>query len=539
MCRILMLMLLPFMWTVPAWAAEVEASGEPVRVLVRGGHFLGINGLMFGPDGLLWLASALSPAVAAVDSRTGMVITEYRGSEGVADPDDLAFGPDGSLYWTNILTGTVVRRSPDGLVTVISEARPGVNPITFADDGRLFVSRCFLGVELYEMDPRGESPERVITDRLGPGCGLNGMDWGPDGFLYGPRWFNGEVVRVDVDTGEFETVAAEFGVPAAVKFDSKGRLFVLDSLRGEVVRINLQDGSRSVAGKVTPSSADNLAIDGQDRVFVSSFGDGWIVEITEDGTPRTVVPGGQVNIPGGLAWVETPAGPRLFVADFFALRAIDPVSGKVRTIARDIAGVSDLGSVFTVSADGANVLISNWFEKAVRIWNPETNELITRLDGFQKPVDAVPFEGQILVSDAGSGSVLRVGPDRGADRVSVATGLKQSAGLAVSAKDAFVCDFAAGSVLQIIDRGEILATPMVVADSLQGPEGLAASEEALYVVESDGGRLTRIDRKSGEQTTLMPDLDTSELTFDGVALGSDSRLYVTGGGANTIYVLDL
>jgi len=33
---------------------------------------------------------------------------------------------------------------------------------------------------LYILDPDGIEEPRLISDQLGPGCGLNGMDWGPD-----------------------------------------------------------------------------------------------------------------------------------------------------------------------------------------------------------------------------------------------------------------------------------------------------------------------------------------------------------------------
>ena len=39
------------------------------------------------------------------------------------------------------------------------------------------------------------------------------MDWGPDGRLYGPRWFTNEVVSVDVDTGNIRKEASGFNVP--------------------------------------------------------------------------------------------------------------------------------------------------------------------------------------------------------------------------------------------------------------------------------------------------------------------------------------
>ena len=99
---------------------------------------------------------------------------------------------------------------------------------------------------------------------------MNGMDWGPDGKLYGPRWFHGEVARIDVDSGDLETVATGFGIPAAVKFDSEGRLHVLDTQVGEVVRVDIVTGEKEVVGR--PGVAkDNLAFNADDRLFVSSF----------------------------------------------------------------------------------------------------------------------------------------------------------------------------------------------------------------------------------------------------------------------------
>src|SRR6185436_12278523 len=107
-------------------------------------------------------------------------------------------------------------------------------------------------------------------------------------------------------------------------------LHVLDSQRGEIVRVDLKAGTREVVGKVPPSSADNLAFDKSDRLFVSSFGDGFIVEVLDPEHTRTVLAGG-VNTPGGLALaVGGGAGAPavLYVADFFALRGLDPASGK-------------------------------------------------------------------------------------------------------------------------------------------------------------------------------------------------------------------
>ncbi len=174
--------------------------------------------------------------------------------------------------------------------------------------------------------PPAEMADKGTVTVLATGSqfrGTNGILFGPDGYLYGPRWFRGEVVRVDVDTGVVESVADGFGTPAAVKFDSQGRLHVLDTLAGEIVRI----------------------------------GDGFIIEVLDAEHNRTVSAGG-LNMPGGLALDTTTGRERLWVADFFALRALDPQTGAEIDVERDVIGVSELGSSMTVSLYGNNLILT-------------------------------------------------------------------------------------------------------------------------------------------------------------------------------------
>jgi len=62
---------------------------------------------------------------------------------------------------------------------------------------------------------------------------LNGFGFGPDGFLYGPLFFQHKVVKIDVDADPptIETVAEGFRVPSGVDFDSQGRMIVTDFAR--------------------------------------------------------------------------------------------------------------------------------------------------------------------------------------------------------------------------------------------------------------------------------------------------------------------
>ena len=515
----------------------VEQTTPSVTVLAQGGPLHGTNGILFGPDGNLYIASVVSSAILAIDPESGAVVGRWGPGEGVNGPDDLAFGPDGSLYWTDIAGGEVGRRTPDGATSIVGAPGPGANPITFSDDGRLFVSQCFLGDQLFEIDPSGVEELRLIRDDLGPGCGLNGMDWGPDGKLYGPRWFRGEVARVDVDSGMMETVATGFRIPAAVKFDSRGRLHVLDTQAGEVVRLDLESGGRVVVGR-PGTGLDNLALDRNDRIFVSSFMDGSIVEVTGAETIRQVLPS-HVNSPGGVAYT---AEGRLFLADGGALRELDPSTGE--SIHAAGALVTDVGQAMSVHPRGEHLVLSS--PTVVTVWDPDGDRVVARVEGFNEAVDALAYGDDILVSEYGSGSVLRLDPDAPDSRTAVASGIAEPAGLAVHGGDVYLAD-RSGTVLQILDDGETLSPPRPVAIGLSAPEGIAAADDgSLYVVEVEGGRVTRVDAESGAATAVADGLalsgperralggTTSVGELAGIAVG-DGVLFVSAYRDNRVY----
>ena len=519
----------------------VEAGTEGVRTIGESASFRGINGILFGPDGDLYLTSVVTPAVARINPESGEILESWGLDDGAQSPDDLAFGPDGSVYWTDISHGDVTMRTPSGETRVIASPGIGVNPITFSDDGRLFVSQCFMDTNLFELDPAGEQAPRLIRDDLGPGCGLNGMDWGSaDDRLYGPRWFRGEVVRVDVDSGEMETVASGFGVPAAVKFNSQGVLHVLDSLRGEVVRIG-EDGGKVIVARIQPG-LDNLAFDASDRLYVSSFADGFIVEVLSFDEYRIVLNGG-LNMPGGLALIGSGDAARLMVADFFALRRLDPATGDESGVVRDVIGFSDIGTSMSVhAADEGRLVLSSWFDNTVRLWNPSTGTLVQAFGDLAAPIDAIQFEGNIVVSQWGAGDVVSFSPDNPEEKQVLAEGLSGPAGLTVANGVLYVADNLAGTLLRIGDSG---AEP--VAESLDQPEGLAAANGSIYVVEAGAGRVVAIDPASGESTTVTEDLELhvppggafpNTMLFNGIATDGGTA-WVAGDAANTVYVIDL
>ena len=521
-----------------------ETAPWTVTVLAQGSPLHATNGMYFGPDGRLYVVSASSATVAAVDKESGEVLERWGPELGVRGPDDITFGADGSAYWTEFSFGDVARRTPDGTISVIASPGRGVNPITFSDDGRLFVSRCALGHELFEIDPEGGGEPRLITDQLGPGCGLNGMDWGPDGRLYGPRPAGREAVRVDVDRGRFETVAADFRAPVALKFDSQHRLHVLDSGTGEVFRVDIETGDKELVGQTAPS-ADNLAFDADDRLFVSSYAHSFILEVLGPEENRTVMAGGP-SFPGGLAWLPGSGGAgRLFLADRRALRELDPRTGE--ELHNVVGNNTDVGEAMSAYPYGGQLLLGG--ATTVSIWDPVGDRLVQRFEGFEETSDVLALGDDIIVSEYETGSVLRFNPAAPDDRAVLASGLDKPAGLAAHGDDLFVAD-RSGSLLQVLNDGERLDPPRVVADGLAGPEGIAAGEDgALYVVEQEAGRVTQVDPETGAATPIAEGLrlDSLEQKSIGVttAVGflsdvtvGDGSLYVSSYAENRVYRID-
>jgi sugar lactone lactonase YvrE len=512
-----------------------------VQVLAKGSPIHGANGIVFDRRDRLHIASVLGNEIVVMDPKTGKIAQRLGRDKGVYTPDDIAFGPDGSLYWTSFFSGTVGRLSPSGS-TQTQAVAPGVNPITFSAGGRLFVGLCFSGDGLFELDSALVLPPASKPKEKGM---LNGFAFGPDGLLYSPLFFEGRVVRMDVNSVpiKYETVVAGLAAPAAVKFDPQGRLHGHSLATGEVWRLDPSTG-----GKVTiatlPPGTDNLAFDSRGRLFVSHAQDGSIFEIRPRGEPRMVSTGGMI-LPGGVAVLGRPqGGESVFVADVYSLREFNGLTGQPGSVARNLFDPRGITSPMTVSSDGGNWVLSSWEGRKVQVWNPETRQVLENHTGFAVPLDATRFQGDLVVAELGTHSVVRV-TSKG--RVKLTDALVAPAGLAASRGDLWVSDRASGTVWKIASGGVALPKPVPVAARLNSPEGLAVDRDgSLLVVESGLGRLSRINISTGQVTPVAEGLELGATAipgmpaawaFNGVAVGPSGAIYVTGDKASVLYRL--
>jgi sugar lactone lactonase YvrE len=510
-----------------------------VEILVEGAAIQGANGSTIGPDGNLYVASILGGELVVVDPESGEILDRIGSERSVLGPDDVIFGPDGSLYWTDLFVGEVGRMAPDGQVTRQSVA-VGVNPITFSDDGRLFVSLCVAGDGLYELDPDLVDPPRLIAENLGGGaCALNGMDFGPDGYLYGPRSFFPGIWRVDVDTDEL-TLVAEQIMGGALKFDSQGQMYLASG--SDIFHVDTETWEAELFATV-PFALDNLCFDSEDRMFVSSNASGTLAEVLADGTLRLLLEGGMIA-PMGLAARERAGGEEsVYVADVWLVREFDGLSGEEL-----MQGASPALGVATVWPDGENVLLTSWFANVVAVWDPVTQATLEYHGDFAVPLNAIRFQEDLAVAELLTGSVVRADAADPTQRETLASGLFVPAGLTATEDDLWAGDWASGIVWQIVADGTVLSPPVPVAMNLANPEGLAVGPQGdLLVVESGAQRLSSIDLATGRVKTVagglalgVPALPGYPPTwwFNGVAVGPSGAIYVSGDVGNVIYRIE-
>jgi sugar lactone lactonase YvrE len=535
--------------------AITKDPGVTVRILAKGAPIHGTNGVMFDSKDRLYIASVFGNEIIVMDPRSGTILQRLGPNEPLVEtPDDLTFGPKGTpyegyLYWTSILSGWVNRLSPDGILKRQFVAA-GVNPITFTDDGRLFVALDFYGDGLYELDPDLEDAPRPIIvptpENPFPLGFLNGMDIGPDGYLYGPLWIPGMVVRINVDTGALQVITSGLANPAAVKFNSKGELYVAEQTSGEISRIDIKTGAKHVVATGL-QGLDNIAFDSRDRLYVSHAHDGSINEVLPNGRTRAVSKGGMIA-PGGIAVKANPdGGESVFVADYWTLREINGVTGKQESVERHkIAVPGTMITPATVAVDGDNFVISSF--DSVQVWAPATREPLEYYNDFGIPMNAVRFQGDLVVADAGGMQVVRQTPSGRITLANYTNGIYVPMGFAATEDDLWVSDWATGCVWRLYDDGELLPSPRLVAWGLSNPEGLALDNNGnLLVVESGASRLSRINPAIGAIEVVAEGLELGYfflpsypmIFFNGVAVGPSGAIYVTGDRANVLYRIEI
>lgn len=239
----------------------------------------GLNGIVATPDAL-YVASLKADQVLAVDPASGKILGRWGQAGELGTPDDLALDDDGSLVVTGFASGVVSRIAPDGAISELGNIGAGANPVGFSAAGELYVGRALAGDGLFRFDPTAKqfvSVAAVVE-------GLNGFAFDSDGTIVGPLLDlagPGRLARIDPRSGALKVLSQGFGPVSAVKIHD-GALYGVQLSPPAVLRWSLADVAAEptvVAG--LPVVPDNLAVDAEGTIYVTSFGSAQIVRVSQ------------------------------------------------------------------------------------------------------------------------------------------------------------------------------------------------------------------------------------------------------------------
>jgi streptogramin lyase len=219
-------------------------------------------------------------------------------AKGLRAPDDLAFGLDARLYFSDINAGTVSALNPDGSVERIAGGMSepegivprglhyGSGPILVAEQGRnrvLSIDNQSHAVTVWRTFPNPSA--RAGIDGIGPELS--------NGDIVIPDSPNGVVWRVSGDGKNATKIASGLVRPVGAAIDASDRIFIADE--GGAVWV-LDPTRRRFATLPTP---DDVLVGRDGHVFVNTLGDNAIHELDGMGHEVGVIKG--IAQPQGIA----------------------------------------------------------------------------------------------------------------------------------------------------------------------------------------------------------------------------------------------
>lgn len=218
------------------------------------------NGSRFGPGGDLFVADCGRRAILRLSPTTGqetIYADRYMG-EPFRGPNDLCFGPDGTLYFTDpagsSLTdriGAVYAVAPDGAVALLAAGLAFPNGVAVTPDGTmLIVAETHTGrLRCYRLDAAPRYKERDTLVTLHPAAppphdaGPDGMAFGADGNLYVAHYGAGCVQVIAPDGAVVRGLSVGVPTPTNVAF-WQDSLYVSEGMGGAIYRLDIKVGEQ-------------------------------------------------------------------------------------------------------------------------------------------------------------------------------------------------------------------------------------------------------------------------------------------------------
>ncbi len=169
-------------------------------------------------------------------------------------PDDLVLGPDGLIYFSDVVDGTIKRLESSGRLTLLLSGLSEPEGMVFLPDRSLVIAEQGKNrLVKYDFGANRLSTFLQLQNRTGQ-LGVDGIAWDPQsGSLLVPDSPNGTLLRVSADGKLTATIASGFARPTDAAVEANGSILVVDENGGAVLRI----GS---GGASSPQVIDRLPV---------------------------------------------------------------------------------------------------------------------------------------------------------------------------------------------------------------------------------------------------------------------------------------
>jgi sugar lactone lactonase YvrE len=385
--------------------------------------------------------------------------------------------------------------------TVIARGLTAPNGIQFnKKTGRLFVTECFQANRVFEIDPTGvKEPRLIVKADVIPVP--EGFDFDPDTQdLIVPDMGSGKILRINPETGAIQPIADKFTAPIALKVGADKKAY-FPELGGAVYRLSLDGKTRDKLAQLPPG-LDNLAITPEGRLFITSYWDATVYEVSTDGSGKFKALFGKG--PNTLSGVVVKHG-QVIVSDAIMIRTVQ--NGEYAPT--KLNAWASHGMPLTLGlADGPGdqVLWPDSINNAVAIGNPKDGVFKPVAGGLNHPVAVLmsKTEPKIYVAEYGAGQVTEVSLVDGAKRALV-TGLDGPIGLAIVDDTLYIAEARASRIRKLALAG---GKPEILVSSEVGKVGALASDGhgGLLALDVVGHRLLRVDPKTLKITTVADGL---------------------------------
>lgn len=232
----------------------------------------------FCQAGDLLVSSRFSNNVLRYDRLTGTFKGVFASGNGLANPNGIAYGPDGNLYVGLGDTGRIMKfhgQTGSYLGDFVNTAEAGFSgcrAIAFGPDGNLYVAGANINSVL-----RFDGNTGAFKDVFASGNGMSGtvgLTFGPNGDLFVGAAISNAVYRFNA-AGQFQRTygGGSLSNATGVLIDSQNRLLVAYSVSNRIQRYNLTTGGNLGSLAVTSSlnTPIGMTFDPDGNLLVGSF----------------------------------------------------------------------------------------------------------------------------------------------------------------------------------------------------------------------------------------------------------------------------